>query len=864
MDTVEADAGYARYLELGRAAVAAGRFEDAARLLGDAVALRPDVGRAHLELAEALRRVGRLDMARRAYARALDAEPSGPVAEAAAGGLDSLRSTSGVMKRSNFEVGRRLASDRNVVGWTVLDVRKGGFGVVYIVRSDDDGKRMALKTFDCRLLWSDEDRDRFEREALTWVRLDPHRHVATALWVERIEGLPCVVTEYAEGGDLAGLLRRGPLRPRQALRFARHLCDGLRHANDQLGLVHRDVKPANCLLSADHTLRVTDFGLARAFDHSGDPSPPGLSELPAGAQQLYTTVAGTPRYMAPEQFVPGAALDTRADVYAFGVVLFEMLTGRLPPGGGRAKAYVERTTDRRTRRSPLYRLIRACTEPRRENRPADFAAVRERLDDVYRAETGGPAPATARPHSLTGEEWVSRSLALHHLGRYADALDAVQKGLEAAGNEGPVVLSKLWQVRGMGLHELHRHDEALAAHDRAVELNPREPSAWLCRGTVLRDMDRPEEALSCFGRAAELEPRDGLVWANRGVILAGLERYEEAEESLARAYQLRPRDLYVLVSRSNFRVWRGQLDAALDDIDEALRVAPRHIPALVNKAQLLNALGRPGEALACLDTAAEIAPETRQLWSTYVHTHCALGRYDDMLECAERALRIGPETHGAWVEKGRAIGLAGGPCEEQLACYERALAIDPALAVGWTYKGVALRELGRPAEALPCHDQADARDPRSTWAWVEKARTLRRLERHEDAMECCDRALDMDERFAEAWAVKRGALADLGRYEEALALNERRLELDPVDKDAWLDKGNDLFTSGRWAEALTCYEDAAAIWPDDSGIRFNRGITLEKLGRYEEACAGFERALRIDPANEMAREGLRRTRTRRP
>ena len=89
------------------------------------------------------------------------------------------------------------------------------------------------------------------------MRLDPHRHVATAHWVERIEGFPCVVTDYAEGGDLAGLLSAGPLPHAEALRFARHLCDGLRHAHEQPGLVHRDVKPANCLLTKDRTLQVT-------------------------------------------------------------------------------------------------------------------------------------------------------------------------------------------------------------------------------------------------------------------------------------------------------------------------------------------------------------------------------------------------------------------------------------------------------------------------------------------------------------------------------------------------------------------------------------------------------------------------------
>ncbi|MEV1047990.1 protein kinase [Streptomyces sp. NPDC049916] len=145
----------------------------------------------------------------------------------------------------------------------VLDeVRSGGFGVVYVVRAAETS-RMVLKTLDARLLWSGDDYARFEREALTWMRLDPHRHLSPALGVERIEGLPRVITPDAEGGDLASLLRAGPLPPDRALRLARHLCDGLHQAHRQLGLVHRDVKPATCLLTEDSTPRVTDFGRAR-------------------------------------------------------------------------------------------------------------------------------------------------------------------------------------------------------------------------------------------------------------------------------------------------------------------------------------------------------------------------------------------------------------------------------------------------------------------------------------------------------------------------------------------------------------------------------------------------------------------------
>lgn len=731
MDTADAERDYERTAAPGRAALAAGRFEEAARLLGAAVHLRPDRAAAHVELADALRGLGRAGMARRAYARALAVDPS---YAAAAAGLDCM--DRGRQERENFRVGQRLASQRHIGHWTVLDVRRGGFGVVYVVRASDTGARKVLKTYDTRLLWSDEDRARFEREALTWVRLRPHPHVAPAEHVEWIEGLPCVVTEYAEGGDLARRLAAGALPPEDALRFARHLCDGLRHGHDQLGLVHRDVKPANCLLTGDGTLRVTDFGLARAFD-SADADLPGLGELPAAAQALYTTVAGTPRYMAPEQYAPDAVLDTRADVYAYGVVLFQMVTGVLPPAGVSAKAYVERTTRRRTRRTPLYRLIRACTEPDRENRPPDFAAVRELLDAAYRHVLGRPAPAPPETARLTAEEYVSRAVGLIHLDRFGEALEEAADGLRAAGRDGDgdVVHAKLWQVRGMALGRLRRGEEALAAYARAVELNPREPSAWLNRGNQFLARESHEDALECYDRALEIRPDIGNAWGSKANALGALKRFEEAEEAASRAVGLRPRDPDILVIRALLRGKQYRHAEALEDLDRALAVEPRSALALANKGNTLLLLSRPAEAFDALLRAEELEPDDPSTACNLTLAAYRLERYEQAGAHCEKALRLYGKTAELLVHKGLIHAKLHGPGEAELACYESAIAAaeqdDAWRATAWGRKGAALLALERPEEALACYDESLRIQPDRPWLRDGRRAALEQLGRTE-------------------------------------------------------------------------------------------------------------------------------------
>jgi tetratricopeptide (TPR) repeat protein len=862
MDTVDAEADDGRFVALGRAALAAGRFEEASRLLGEAVALQPDRAAAHVELAEALRGLGHTEMARRAYAQALAIDPSCSAAEA---GLRGMRP--GQQERENFRVGQRLGSRRHIGHWTVLDVRRGGFGVVYVVRASDTGKVKVLKTYDTRLLWSDADRARFEREALTWVRLPPHRHVAPADYVEWVEGLPCVVTEYAEGGDLASVMADGVLSPAKALRFARHLCDGLRHAHDQLGLVHRDVKPANCLLTGDHTLRVTDFGLARAFE-PGDADLPGLGGLPGDARVLYTTVAGTPRYMAAEQFVPGAVLDTRADVYAFGVVLFQMVTGVLPPANGRAKAYIDRIIDRRTRRTRLFQLIRGCTDPNRENRPPDFAAVRELLDGVYREVLDRPAPAPPESLRLTAEGWVNRAVGLEQLHHYDEALEAVEHGLETAeeDGEGDVTRSKLWQVRGMALDELGRQDEALAAFDRAVELNPEEPSAWLVRGNVLNyDLERREEALQCYDRAMQLRPDLGLTWGQKANALRELERFEEAEDAVARALQLDPRNERILLSRALLRQRQNRHAEALVDLDRALAIAPRYFVALYLKGVTLLELSRPAEALVVLQRAAEIEPADGDVWWNMMRAAYRLERYEQALKYWEKAQRPDGDTANLLIFKGLILGKLHGPDEEELACYERAIELDPKNAWAWVSKANTLHDLDRSQEALPCYDRAVELDPRYALAWNRKTFVLRELGRHEDALAWSDRAIEALPDDPTAWGQKGRILKRLGRFEGALPCFERWRELDPTDVNAWLNTGWVLGELDRPDAELACCIRALEISPSNVKLWNNKARALRELARFEEAEQAYARTLELDPRDEnhiLGRALLRRRQNR--
>jgi len=190
----------------------------------------------------------------------------------------------------------------------------GGMAVVYRAVQQPLGREIALKALSSELFQDEGFVKRFETEAKTLAKLD-HPNILPIYDFEVMDGNTFLTMPLIRGGTLRDVLNRGPLDALTAWRYLREIGDGLQHAHDA-GIVHRDLKPTNVLIHTDGRAMLADFGLARG----------------AGQPTHLTTIGlaiGTPGYMAPEQ-VMGHDVDKRADVYAMGVLTFEMLTGRLP------------------------------------------------------------------------------------------------------------------------------------------------------------------------------------------------------------------------------------------------------------------------------------------------------------------------------------------------------------------------------------------------------------------------------------------------------------------------------------------------------------------------------------------------------
>jgi serine/threonine-protein kinase len=282
---------------------------------------------------------------------------------------------------------------RDLIGRTLGHYRivdkigEGGMGEVYRAHDERLDRDVAVKVLPEAVAEDPQRLSRFEREAKLLASLS-HQNVATLHGLEDHEGQRFLVMELAEGETLAARIKNGPIPVDDALAIARQIAEGLEAAHEQ-GIIHRDLKPANVMVSPEGTVKVLDFGLAKAWQP--EESDADITHSPTLTAQMTAAgvLLGTAAYMSPEQ-ARGKAADRRADIWAFGVMLFEMLTGqRLFEGETTSdvlaavlRAEPDWAELPAATPTPVVRLLHRCLERDPRERLHDIADARLEIDEA--------------------------------------------------------------------------------------------------------------------------------------------------------------------------------------------------------------------------------------------------------------------------------------------------------------------------------------------------------------------------------------------------------------------------------------------------------------------------------------------------
>lgn len=757
-------------------------------------------------------------------------------------------------------------------GTTLLHYRisgpigEGGMGVVWRAVDETLGREVAIKVLPAAVEGDPRRLARFEREAKLLASLN-HSNIAAIFSLHRHEGVRFIAMEYVPGEDLSARLARGTPPLDEALRIARQIAEALEEAHE-CGVVHRDLKPGNVKLTPAGRVKVLDFGLAKAFGETPS-SDAVLSTSHDSLRPELTTrqgvVLGTAAYMPPEQ-ARGAAVDKRADIWAFGVVLFEMLAGERPFPGNTVvdvlAAVIEREPDwtRLPAGAPpaLERLLRRCLQKDARQRLRDIGDARIEIDGVLSgaSDSGAvarvaalPAPASARG---TGGRW--RALSLAAAAVVAAVLGGFWLGRQSPAPAAAPVVARSIAVLPLLDFSTGPHDDYFADGLTEELLNV------LARNPRLRVAGRTS-SFRFRGASGDLRAI-GQTLGVSALLEGSVRRSGERVRITAQ----------VVNAEDGFHLWSASYDRDLRDLPQvqdeiavgvadALQVAQRGgagaAPAPGGSGPAWNAYlqgqyfrarnTKEGldKAAAYFEEAVRLDPGFARAWAGLSATRAAMGAEGyappdtvagEARRAAERAVALDPqlaEGHAALAVVRRAYDWdwAGADAEAQ-----RALQLEPNNPDIVFGAGRMASLMGRIDDAILLTSRAATLDPLNVAVHYRLGRYHQFAGQFEAARLALTKALELDDQYPAAHENLALVLLAQSRPDAALA------ELEREPSEQWREHGRAIMAHllGKPAEADAALARMSERWPDIAAFQIAQVHALR--GRADDAFAWLDRA----------------------
>jgi tetratricopeptide (TPR) repeat protein len=787
-----------------------------------------------------------------------------------------------------WEVGEVVDGSLNV-----MKCLQGGMGIVYIVNDQKENKPYAMKTFQDQFLWNRKIIKMFIREAEVWVKLGKHRNIVQAEFVKNIDGKPYIFLEFIDGTDLGSLLKKGSLDIVVVIDFCIQFCSGMIYANEKLGIVHRDVKPSNCMLTQDGLLKITDFGLVQIFHERTEKEIKGTAGHIRGDLKITQTGAfkGTMPYMAPERFQDTEA-EIQGDIYSFGVMLYEMLTGKRPIDGQSIDEWMTRhlkeiPTDP-VRLNPyvppdLSHITMKCLEKEPEKRYQDFRELRNAMQAAFERITGVAYHLDEVEQERSIEEWLTEGNSLEALGQYKEALFSYDHALKL----NPEALAG-WHGRARTLSFLGNIDEAIKCYERALSITSNDAMVWYDKGNLHFQIGQGNEAQRCYQTAIEIDPNLAEVWNKKGLLLDIHKKPDEALQCYDEALRINPRLADAWNNKGNLLYKRRRYAEAEKCYDEALTINPRNAHSWYNKANLSTLTGALEEALNYYQKALDIEPGYTQAWVGKGLSHIRLNQMNEARESFESALKNEPSNAELWNFNAQ-VHFYQGTLEEAISSYDRAIKLDQRNMKALYGMASAMMKLHAYERALLCIKKALSVEPENMINREFHGDIKKVLERKQKYLEILkSRAESIKEKPLEIefstifipaepeqkkegtfWnrLLKKGPQAsaegediyrkavvhyERNEFEEALSLLEHYLSGNQESRKGWVLAARTFEKLGQNDKTAECLLKSLPVDVESSEYWTKRGELLERSGRTCEANQCYNYAVKLEPTNIRA------------
>lgn len=721
-----------------------------------------------------------------------------------------------------------------MIGTTILHYKilaklgEGGMGVVYKAEDTKLKREVAIKFLPRFISANEEERKRFENEAQTAASLN-HPNIAHIYAIEETDDEMFIVMELVDGKELKDIIKEKPVSIEEAVNIAIQIAEGLEAAHNK-NIIHRDIKSANIMMTDKGQIKIMDFGLAKIQ---------GSNQV----TKIGTTI-GTAAYMSPEQ-ARGEELDSRTDIWSFGVVLYELITGHLPFKGNYEHALIYSiineelipvTKYSENCSSSLVRIVNKCLEKNPEDRYETAGKLLEDLE-IFQVDPdyGFKTKAIKINRSSSKKSKVKKILAVSSIIISVLILSFIL----------PSGWQKLKNIVGMNSTPAEQHLLILPF----TNIGGDESKQIFCDGLM-------ETLSSNLTRAERLS---GSLW-----VIPASEVIRNKINSPKEAYQMYGANLAVtgslqflgnmlrltlnLVDAEKLR----QLSSSVIDISKD-NISSLQDQSVIKLLEMLNIELDPGRE-DLFKAGETLVPEA---YEYYVQGRGYLQRYEN-LENVDEAIKyftLSTEADTSYSLAYAGLGEANWRkyestknssfVDEAVKDCQRAFKLDSVLAPVNVTLGIVYSGIGRYEDAVKQFNRALSNDPTNSEAYRGLAKVYESLEQYDDAESTFKRAIGLKPDYWAGYNDLGVFYYKNGRYEEAIGQFKKVIELTPDNYRGYNNLGGIYYMLERWGDARAMFEQSLRV-RKSYNIYSNLATLYYIEGNYEDAAKTYEQALELN------------------